>query len=122
MQKRITSTDEEVAKRLRIARKRAGVSQVALGEAVGVSFQQIQKYERAADRISAGRLQQIARTLSVSVSFLLGDEATGAEPNELEAFANVEGAVELLSAFAAIADRKARRALITLAQAAAGHS
>lgn len=61
--------DAHIGARLRAARTLAGVSQERLGLSVGLSFQQIQKYEKGTNRISASRLQQIADTLGVPVGF-----------------------------------------------------
>ena len=61
-----TRIDALVGARVRALRERRKMSQTALGEAIGVSFQQVQKYERGANRISASALFHIARTLGVS--------------------------------------------------------
>ena len=61
-----TRIDAMVGARVRMLRERRKMSQTALGEAIGVSFQQVQKYERGANRISASALFHIARTLGVS--------------------------------------------------------
>lgn len=61
---------------IRKYRKAQGISQTALGEALGVSFQQIQKYERSANRISAGQLVKVSEVLGVSVLQLLPAKAT----------------------------------------------
>lgn len=63
-----TKVDALVGARVRMLRERRKMSQTALGEAIGVSFQQVQKYERGANRISASALYQIAKTLGVSPS------------------------------------------------------
>jgi len=54
-------------------RVKAGISQTALGERLGITFQQIQKYEKGANRIGASRLQQISETLNIPVAFLFED-------------------------------------------------
>lgn len=84
--------DEFVGQRLRHRRWLVGMTQQQLGEAVGIKFQQIQKYESGVNRVSASRLWDIARTLQVPVSFFfeglpLDDEdesgaASGANGNE----------------------------------------
>jgi len=61
--------DIHVGMRLRLARAHAELSQTALADKVGVTFQQIQKYEKGTDRISASRLLQLARVLGVDVSY-----------------------------------------------------
>ena len=61
--------DRHVGSRVRMRRMLAGVSQERLGEALGLTFQQVQKYEKGTNRISASRLQQIAKMLGVPVAF-----------------------------------------------------
>lgn len=65
----VQSYDAYVGKKLRVARKAAGLSQTALGNLVELTFQQIQKYEKGVVRISAGRLVQFARVLKVPIIF-----------------------------------------------------
>src|ERR1700674_3906954 len=61
--------DKHVGSRVRMRRMMLGMSQEKLGNALGLTFQQVQKYEKGANRIGASRLQQIAHILQVSVSF-----------------------------------------------------
>ncbi len=65
--------DRHVAHKLRLARDQQGFTQVELAGAVGVSFQQIQKYENGTVRVSAGRLMQLSKALQVPVSFFYAD-------------------------------------------------
>lgn len=65
--------DVHVGKRLRLRRTLLGMSQEQLAAAVGVTFQQIQKYERGSNRVSASRLYDVARVLGVSISFFFED-------------------------------------------------
>src|ERR1700737_4874620 len=65
--------DTEIAKRVRALRLQRGLSQTELSDALGVTFQQVQKYERGMNRISAGRLFRIAETLEVPVTFFYAD-------------------------------------------------
>jgi transcriptional regulator with XRE-family HTH domain len=69
MSKTIDPIDQYVGARIRIQRIELGMSQVTLAQAIGVTFQQVQKYEKGANRISASRLQQIAAALQAPVSF-----------------------------------------------------
>jgi transcriptional regulator with XRE-family HTH domain len=62
--------DAEVGRRVRAQRLARGLSQTELGTKIGVSFQQLQKYENGGNRIGAGRLERIAEALKVPVSFL----------------------------------------------------
>ena len=72
--KDFTVIDHVVGTRIAALRKTRGLSQTALGEAVGVTFQQIQKYEMGMNRVGAGRLQLIAKFLDVPVSVLFSDD------------------------------------------------
>src|SRR5689334_21165977 len=66
-------TDVQVGARLRLRRNMLGLSQERLGEAIGLTFQQVQKYERGANRIGASRLHELSRVLDVPVSFFFDD-------------------------------------------------
>ncbi|UJM33582.1 helix-turn-helix domain-containing protein [Bartonella henselae] len=68
--------DISVGKRIRYRRKMLGLSQKQLGHSLGVTFQQIQKYEKGINRVGAGRLQEIATLLDVSISFFYADIST----------------------------------------------
>ena len=68
MPKQTTDVDRLVGIRITALRKARGLSQTALGNAVGVTFQQVQKYEKGQNRVGAGRLREIARLLEVPVS------------------------------------------------------
>src|SRR5919199_2768042 len=65
--------DVQVGARLRLRRKMLGLSQEKLGEMIGLTFQQVQKYERGANRIGASRLYELSRILDVPVSFFFDD-------------------------------------------------
>jgi transcriptional regulator with XRE-family HTH domain len=113
--------DIEVGQRIRIARLAAGLSQTDLGQRVGVTFQQVQKYEKGTNRVGAGRLTQIARVLSVPVnSFFEGREVI-----ENVARQGVESplsllthphAFRLLQAFNKLDDGEVRRAIVELVE------
>ncbi|MGF1275456.1 helix-turn-helix domain-containing protein [Acetobacter pasteurianus] len=68
-----TAIDAHVGKRIRLRRTLLGLSQEKLGEALGITFQQIQKYERGANRVGASRLYHIACALDVPISFFFDD-------------------------------------------------
>jgi transcriptional regulator with XRE-family HTH domain len=72
--KRATPVDAEVGAKIRLRRLEVGMSQTALAEIVGVTFQQIQKYEKGSNRIGASRLQQIAQALDRPVSYFFGGD------------------------------------------------
>lgn len=75
--------DVHVGKRLRLRRTLLGMSQEKLGEALGLTFQQVQKYERGANRIGASRLFDVSRILDVPISFFfddMGDDTASQSP------------------------------------------
>jgi transcriptional regulator with XRE-family HTH domain len=117
--------DVHVGQRLRLRRKLAGLSQTELGEKIGVTFQQLQKYESGANRISASRLFDLSRVLDVPVSYFF-DEMTenvsgsgkmeAALSNEPNLMAKRE-TLELARAYTRIADPKLRQLLRSLVTA-----
>ncbi|WP_349371824.1 helix-turn-helix transcriptional regulator [Salinarimonas sp.] len=72
-----TEIDREIGQRIRLARKQAKLSQSELGQAIGVTYQQVQKYENGTDRVAASRLVQIATVLEQPASALLGGVEQG---------------------------------------------
>ena len=111
-----------IGARLRARRRQLGLSQSDLAERLGVSFQQVQKYEQGANRIAASTLAAAASALSTSVAWLVGEDAHAREEDD-ELFRALArpGAIEMLRAFNAIPDAKTRSALLTLAQEMATH-
>src|SRR5271165_4363752 len=79
MAKRIEPVDKLVGQNIRIFRNAKGISQTELGNAVGVTFQQIQKYENGVNRVSSSRLAKIAKVLSTPISSLFDNSAKSAE-------------------------------------------
>jgi transcriptional regulator with XRE-family HTH domain len=108
--------DLAVGERLRIRRRWMGLSQTELANALGVTFQQVQKYEKGSNRISASMLVRAAAALETSVAYLVGEDGT--EPAEQIIMANLStpGAAELLAAFAKIRDGDSRRALLAVVE------
>ena len=122
MARRSDNRDVEIGKRLRALRLRRGRSQIDLGKALGVTFQQIQKYERGTNRISATRLQQIADVFDVPIMFFFEGVERRPEPqptagmlNEFD-FLQSNDAIRMMQAFARIKDRRLRRKLLRLAE------
>ena len=105
--------DVAVGARIRLLRKVRGLSQQALADAAGVTFQQIQKYERGANRVSASMLVRIAQTLNTPVSELFGElsPASGAV-DEVAGLLAQPGALELLHAYVELPRGPARAALV----------
>ena len=124
------AVDAFVGARVRMHRLLVGMSQEKLGEAIGITFQQIQKYEKGTNRISVSRLHQIAGVLGVPVSaFYEGapsHEAGGPGLREAPApdyqtdFLSTPDGLKLMRAFVQIQDARVRRRLIDLAEAVAG--
>lgn len=117
--------DVHVGSRIRLRRNMLGLSQEKLGENLGITFQQIQKYEKGTNRVGASRLQAISSILSVPVAFFFEDapEQSGlqnsgfAEENEatyVVDFLHTSEGVQLTRYFTKITDPKIRRKLIEL--------
>ena len=118
--------DKYVGSRVRMRRIMLGLSQEKLGDALGLTFQQIQKYEKGTNRIGASRLHQIADILQVPVSFLFEGgpssstsvEGLGEAPSPAyvsDFLATSEG-LALTRAFTRITDAKLRRSIVELVE------
>jgi transcriptional regulator with XRE-family HTH domain len=118
--------DKYVGSRVRMRRIMLGMSQEKLGDALGLTFQQIQKYEKGTNRVGASRIQQISEILQVPVSFLFegGPSTTAIAAGESEAIsptyvadflATSEG-LALTRAFMRITDAKLRRSIVDLVE------
>lgn len=125
--KKPNPTDVHVGGRIRLRRNMLGMSQEKLGESLGITFQQIQKYEKGTNRVGASRLQAIASILSVPVAFFFEDApgADGSENKGLAEDSSTSFVVDFLSsaeglqlnrAFARISNPKVRRKVIELAK------
>jgi transcriptional regulator with XRE-family HTH domain len=116
--------DVEVGARIRARRKSLGLSQTVLAATLDLTFQQIQKYERGANRVSASMLVRIAKRLDISVAALVGEQEA-AIPDRAEVFQSLgaPGALELLNAYARIPDADVRKAILQMTKvlAKAGH-
>ena len=125
--KRPNPTDIYVGSRVRMRRKMLGLSQEKLGEKLGITFQQIQKYEKGTNRVGASRLQAMAGALEVPVSYFFPDATASAEnPGMQEEGAgfmmdlmSTSEGLELSRAFVRIGNAKVRRKLVDLARALA---
>ncbi|MEE7455304.1 transcriptional regulator [Methylorubrum populi] len=119
--KRTTDVDRLVGERIVALRKARGLSQTALGLAIGVTFQQVQKYEKGANRVGAGRLREIARLLEVPVStfFDESDTVTAGDQTELLDILSATGAVDMLRVYAAIEDDQVRREVLAIVRSVA---
>ncbi|HEX2216769.1 MAG TPA: helix-turn-helix domain-containing protein [Xanthobacteraceae bacterium] len=120
--------DKHVGSRVRMRRMMMGMSQEKLGGALGLTFQQVQKYEKGTNRIGASRLQQISDILQVPVSFffegapnLSGQAASGLgeapSPAYVSDFLATSDGLALTKAFVQIKDGKVRRRIVDLVEA-----
>jgi transcriptional regulator with XRE-family HTH domain len=113
--------DTEIGKRIRALRLERGLSQTELGSLLGITFQQIQKYEKGANRVAAGRLERIAEALDVPITFFYAgsDKKPRADEDSVDvglSFLETAGAVRLVRAYSKIEDRRMRRALVELTE------
>jgi transcriptional regulator with XRE-family HTH domain len=110
--------DVAVGARMRMRRKTLGLTQTALAEALGITFQQVQKYERGANRVSASMLVRAAKRLECPVAFLVGVEPGGFPTDEsLLTMLAFPGAIDLLTAYTSIEDSQSRAAVLNVARA-----
>ena len=123
--------DKHVGARVRLRRHMMGVSQAALGDAIGVTFQQVQKYENGSNRIGAGRLLKIANLLQVPVDFFFEDAPDLAGPSRQQIddsfsvyaseFFSTSDGLKLAATFMKIADARLRRRIVELAEEVAAN-
>ena len=125
MMKAPNPIDKHVGARVRMRRLILGMSQGKLGQALEVTFQQVQKYEKGANRIGASRLQQLARVLDVPPAYFFEDAPTGdtrapgfaeeeVQNNHFVDFLSTSEGLQLNRAFAAIRDAKVRKRILDL--------
>ena len=118
--------DKYVGSRVRMRRIMLGMSQEKLGEALGLTFQQVQKYEKGTNRVGASRLQQISEILQVPVSFLFEGGPSGAasaegfsegtSPAYVSDFLATSEGLALTRAFTRISDAKLRRSIVEMVE------
>ena len=116
--------DTHVGKRVRMRRMMLGISQTKLGDALGLTFQQVQKYEKGTNRVSASRLQHIAQIFEVPVTFffegaphLPGEEHTQTDapfPRFVSDYLATSDGLKLTKAFMQIPNAKLRRSIVNL--------
>jgi len=121
--KRPDPVDIEVGHRIRIERLARGLSQTALANQLGVTFQQVQKYEKGVNRVGAGRLTKIAEVLGIEVSTFFGGKdvmedgaVKGSGESSPLKLLTVSGAFRLLRAYGDIEDSTLRRAIVDLVE------
>ncbi len=108
--------DHQVGERIRRRRTFLGYTQEQLAESLDISYQQVQKYETGANRVSAGRLFQIAQRLEVPIAFFF--EGLGVEFDDAEAASN-RSVIDLVRSFNQISDSSVRNALAHLVKSLA---
>ena len=121
--KAINPVDEAVGARIRLIRKRHKMSQEKLGTALGVTFQQVQKYENGKNRVGASRLHRVAIALDVPVAELFGGapKTSSASKATKSVFFDPQ-ALLLAEAFAKISDKELRSSLVDVVEAMARKS
>lgn len=128
--RRPNPVDLHVGGRVRMRRKLLGVSQEQLADSLGLTFQQVQKYERGANRVSASKLYEIAKTLQVPVAFFfdgLADPMEGSDGDEVgqkaerivQEFLTTPEGLELAEVFPKIGRGRVRRQVLDLVRAMA---
>lgn len=127
--KKPNPVDAHVGSRVRLRRMLLGMSQERLGESMGLTFQQVQKYEKGVNRIGASRLFQISKILDIPVQFFFeeaphigdGSPARGMAEADSETFIleflNSREGLELNRAFVKISDPKVRKSVVDLVRA-----
>ena len=126
MRKEPNPVDKHAGSRLRLRRTMLGMSQEKIASAVGLTFQQVQKYEKGTNRVGASRLQQISEILQVPVSFLFeggpsgmvtaGGFSEGTSPAYISDFLATSEGLALTRAFTRITDAKLRRSIVELVE------
>ena len=121
--------DVHVGNRVRMRRMKLGMSQEKLGHALGLTFQQVQKYEKGTNRMGSSRLQQVANILEVPVTFFFEDAPGQTKPggkaplpNYVSDFLATADGLALTKAFMRIKNAKLRRTIVTLVDEVAGDS
>ncbi|HEX4411007.1 MAG TPA: helix-turn-helix transcriptional regulator [Xanthobacteraceae bacterium] len=116
--KAATSTDKTIGSNIRIRRLQLGVTQQQLAKKLGVTFQQVQKYEKGVNRVGSGRLYQIATILEAPIGsfFSEGGRSTKSASSHSSPYDSLQEpmTLQMLNAFSKVKDRKNRWALLTL--------
>ena len=107
--------DIEMGRRIRLRRRETGISQIELAGHLGLSFQQMQKYEKGTSRIGAARLQQIAKRLGVDIPFFYDGDGKKSDVDSL-LVANSVFSLRLLRAYTAIKNKTVQRRLVILVE------
>jgi transcriptional regulator with XRE-family HTH domain len=112
--------DVELGKRIRLRRVEQHISQTELGDQLGVSFQQVQKYEKGVNRVGAARLQQIATALDVPITFFYSGDSKAREVESL-LFIDSSFSLRLLRAYSKMKDQAVQRQFVSLIESIAAN-
>jgi transcriptional regulator with XRE-family HTH domain len=112
--------DVELGKRIRLRRVEQHISQTELGNKLGVSFQQVQKYEKGVNRVGAARLQQIATALDVPITFFYSGDGKAREVESL-LFIDSSFSLRLLRAYSKMKDQAVQRQFVSLIESIAAN-
>lgn len=115
----VDARDKEMGVKVRTRRLECSMSQTTLAEKIGVTFQQVQKYEKGTNRIGASRLQRIADALEVEAAYFYPSKGGQTNVNNLLGLVSTAGSMRLLKAYHAIPDREARQGLVKMAESIA---
>lgn len=120
-QRRADETDAFVGERIRAGRIMACLSQTELGTKIGVTFQQVQKYEKGVNRVGAGRMSRVADALNQPIAWFYGDDPKAAKAGDdpLTELGQTRDGVRLARAYNAIASKEMRHSILSTAEAAA---
>lgn len=123
MKKTPNPFDKFVGQRVRMARLMKGMSQEKLGDAIGLTFQQVQKYEKGTNRIGSSRMKQIAEAIDQPISYFFDEKQNGhaAEADLVTRFVTSPGGMKLAESFLAIKNNAGRHAVANVARALAQH-
>jgi transcriptional regulator with XRE-family HTH domain len=111
--------DRQIGELIRAQRLAKGLTQAQLGIQLGVTYQQIQKYEAGTNRVGAGRLAKIAELLNVPITFFYGATGSKNPQNDTLRLLNTAAAVRFLRAFSEIENKKVKSALVDLTESLA---
>jgi transcriptional regulator with XRE-family HTH domain len=114
--RRIEPHDVEVGRRIRVRRLERQMSQTELAVQLGVTFQQVQKYEKGVNRVGAARLQRIADALEVPISFFFTTADRGSQQESVLPFLDTAHAVRLMRAYSRISDPAVQRSILDLVE------
>ena len=106
--------DDRVGRQIRKRRNDLGMTQEQLATALGISYQQVQKYETGANRVSAGRLHEIAKTLGIGIAYFFEGADDRTPPPALEHGGKKRTTVDLVRSFDEIREPRVRSALVGL--------